>query len=574
MMLLVTKTITALARSFAAWALGASLAATAAVAAPVSFEVRTPAGSAPLNGRLLVAISKDGSAEPRFQIEESYTSQQVFGQDFKGVKPGAVMVIDAKAFGFPVANLKDLPAGDYTVQAIFNRYDTFKTGDGRVLDLPADRGEGQSWKRKPGNPMSKPVKLHVDPKGGVLKLSLDQVMPNVAPLPADTAFLKHIEVRSERLSKFWGREVKLGAWVLLPAGWAEHPNARYPVIVNHGHFAATFRAAPWRDTPPTPDLKDQALVQARNGYAFYQDWKTGRLPRAIVVQVQHANPYYDDSYAVNSANVGPYGDAIVEDLIPEIEHRFRGIGAGWARAVYGGSTGGWESLATQVFYPDAFNGAWAFCPDTPDFHAYQAANLYDDDNAYVRRGPFDDEAVVANRKGDSGITATMAQANHYELALGTRGRSGGQWDAWQAVYSPVGADGYPKPVYDKLTGQIDKSVVAYWKDNYDLVHILGRDWTRLGPKLEGKLHVFVGDADSYYLNNGVYRLEAALKATRAPRSDATFDFGARQPHCYTGAQPAWAKTLGVPDLERYLPDMIAQMLATAPAGADVTSWRY
>ena len=390
--------------------LAALLLATGARAAPLRIKARvTPqaAGAGPLTGRLLVAISRDPSAEPRTQVEESYTSQQVFGVDVHAGS-GRTAVIDDRATGYPVERLRDLPAGDYTVQAVFNRYDTYRRADGRVLELPADRGEGQRWNEKPGNPMSAPVKLHLSPDGGGVRLTLDRTVPALAPPPADTPYLKHLHVRNARLSAFWGRDVFLDAWVLLPQGFAEHPDARYPLVIYHDHFQKTFHAGgPWRETPPGPDLKGEELALAKSGYADFQAWTSPAMPRVILVSVNHANPFYDDSYAVNSANIGPYGDAINLDLVPEIERRYRGLGQGWARALYGGSTGGWETLATQVFYPDRYNGAWGGCPDPVDFHAYQAADLYDDANAFVRSGPFGSIETVSDRKSDAEVTATM-----------------------------------------------------------------------------------------------------------------------------------------------------------------------
>jgi hypothetical protein len=553
-----------------------SLGASAA-ADPLRIEAVIAPGAAPsgpLTGRLLVAISKDGGDDPRLQIKESYDSQQLFGEDVNG-SVARTFVMDAAANGYPVEQLKDLPAGDYTVQAVFNVYDHFHRADGHTIDLPADHGEGQQWKEKPGNPYSSPIKLHLSPDGGAVRLILDKNFPAAKPADPDTPWLKHVHMKDDRLSKFWGRDVFLDAFVLLPQGWAEHPDAHYPVVVYQSHFSSSFRAmGSWSEAPPAAGLKDHDLEQARAAYAHYQQWTAGLLPHVILVQVNHANPFYDDSYAVNSANVGPYGDAINLDLIPEIERRFRGLGAGWARATYGGSTGGWEALATQVLYPDTYNGAWGLCPDPVDFHAYQAANLYDDENAYSRRGPFGSIDIVSDRAGDSEVNATMRGVNRYESAIGSHGRSAEQYDAWQAVFSPVGPDGYPARVYDKATGKIDKAVVAYWRDHYDLNFILKRDWPTLGPKLEGKLHVAVGDSDTYYLNNAVHMLETALKGTRAPHSDATFDYGSRAPHCYTGAEPDWARGLGVSAIERFLPDMAAHMVSSAPSGSDVKSWRY
>jgi hypothetical protein len=553
------------------------IGAAGAQATPLRIEAsitEAAAGKGPLTGRLLVAISKDTAQEPRFQIDESYTSQQLFGVDVRN-NVSRTVVIDATANGAPIERLRDLPPGDYTVQAVFNRYETFRRADGHVLELPADNGEGQHWNRKPGNPLSKPVKLHLSPDGGTVRLVLDGRIPDVKPV-AETKLLKHLHIRNDRLSRFWGRDVYLDAYVLLPQAWAEHPDARYPLVLYQDHHEAEFGAggSGWRETPPGPDVKDKDLPRARSGYAAFQAWTGSRLPKVILVSINHANPYYDDSYAVDSANIGPYGSAINQDLIPEIERRFRGLGQGWARAVFGGSTGGWETLATQIFYPDMYNGAWGFCPDSVDFHAYQAANLYDDANAYRRDGPFGSVEVVSDRDGDAGITATMRSVNQFERATGTHGRSAEQYDAWQAVYSPVGLDGYPAPVYDKVSGQIDKAVVAYWRDHYDLNFILKRDWATLGPKLEGKLHIAVGDSDTFYLNNAVHLMDEQLSKTRAPRSDAQFDYGARAPHCYTGATPEWARASSVGILERLLPQMTQHMLATAPQGADVKSWAY
>jgi hypothetical protein len=294
----------------------------------------------------------------------------------------------------------------------------------------------------------------------------------------------------------------------------------------------------------------------------------------LIIQPNHANPYFDDSYAVNSANLGPYGDAITQELLPMIEKQYRGIGQGWARVTSGGSTGGWESLAAQIFYPDYFNGTWTFCPDPIDFHGYQTANLYENTNAYFIRGPFESVPIPAVRKGDGDVISEMDQIAHYELALGTHGRSGEQFDIWQAVYSPVGPDGYPAAVFNKLTGDIDKSVVDYWREHYDLNAILHRDWSKLGPQLEGKIHIAVGDSDTYFLNKAVHLMEDNLKQTRNPHSDAVFDYGPGAPHCFSGTRPDWADDAYISVTLRILPEMAKHITATAPPGADVKSWKY
>jgi len=379
--------------------------------------------------------------------------------------------------------------------------------------------------------------------------------------------------KSAKLSQFYGRDMYLGAWILLPDGFDEHPDAHYPLVVYQDHYHAGI--GPVAFVTSMPDAKTPEARRLANGYRFFQDWTAGRLPRVILIYVQNANPYYDDSYDVDSANVGPYGSAINGELIPAIEAKYRGIGQGWARATFGGSTGGWEALATQVFYPDFYNGTWAACPDPVDFHAYQNIDLYNDGNAFERKGDFGEIEIAADRKSDGSITATARQEFAYEYVLGTRGRSTEQWDIWQAVFSPAGADGYPAQIIDPLTGEIDKKVLEYWHDHFDLTAILERDWPTLGPKLEGKLHLTVGDGDTYFLNNAVHLLEKELKATRNPHSDATFQYGPGMPHCYTGGPAEYTMQENNANwVQRVLPLMVDRMVATAPAGADVKSWRY
>jgi hypothetical protein len=295
----------------------------------------------------------------------------------------------------------------------------------------------------------------------------------------------------------------------------------------------------------------------------------------IIVEIQHANPYYDDSYAVNSANLGPYGDALTYELIPYLEKKYRAIGAGWARFMYGGSTGGWEALAAQIFYPEEYNGCYAACPDPIDFRAFTVIDLYKDKNAYYREGPFLKVPRPGIRDYLGHLSATLEQLNRYELVLGTKGRSGEQWDIWEAVYSPVGSDGYPKRIWDKVTGVIDPAVAAHWKENYDLSYILQRDWNRgLGRKLQGKVNLYVGDMDNYYLNNAVYLVEDFLKTTRDPHYDGEVLYGDRAEHCWNGDPTRPNAISRLRYHQMYAPKIVARLLKTAPPGGDVKSWRY
>jgi hypothetical protein len=547
------------------------------------FEVTYPAtlSPGPIDGRVLVMLSTESDGEPRFQINDSPRTQQVFGVDVEGLKPGQPAVVGTATLGYPIESLAQVPAGTYTVQALLHKYETFRRADGHTVKLPMDRGEGQQWNRAPGNLYSTPKKIAVAAaKGGVVSITLDNAIEPI-PDPPTTKYIKHIRIQSERLTKFWGRPMHLGAHVLVPEGWDTHPQARYPLVINHGHFPYTFDG--FREEPPDPNLPCEYSdrfhldcynrIQQQWAHQFYKEWTGPGFPRFLIVEIQHANPYYDDSYAVNSANLGPYGDAIVKELIPHIEKRFRGIGQGWARFMYGGSTGGWEAMGAQVFYPDEFNGAYIACPDPIDFRAYTTVNLYEDANAYDREGPWRKVARPGHRNYLGHVDTTIRDMNTLELVLGTNGRSGGQWDIWQAVYSPLGANGYPKPIFDKRTGVIDRDVANYWRDHYDLSYILRRDWATLGPKLRGKLHIYVGDMDNYYLNNAVYLVEEFLK-TAKPAYGGEIDYGDRAEHCWNGDHTRPNATSRLRYHQMFAPKILERLLKTAPPGADTTSWRY
>jgi hypothetical protein len=559
-------------------------AAGAATPGP-SFTVSFPAARSaePLDGRIILLLSRDFTREPREHVDgdEPMASPYIFGMNVDALAPAQSVIVDDRAFGWPAQKLSQLPPGDYYVQAVLNRYETFHLADGRVLKLPPDKGEGQQWASKPGNLYSVPLRLHVDPaQPRRVALSLEREIAPIAP-KADTEFVRHVRIRSELLSKFWGRDVYLGAHVLVPKDFDKHPEAHYPVMVFHGHFPEDI--SEFRTTPPDPNLKPEYSqrfhlaaynrIEQQEAYAFYQKWISADFPRFLVVEIEHANPYYDDSYAVNSANLGPYGDAINHELLPEIERRFRGLGAGWARFTYGGSTGGWEALATQVFYPDMYNGAFAACPDPIDFRAYTVINIYEDENAYVVKGEAASAERPAVRNYLGEIFATQRDSNYMELALGDRGRSGGQYDIWTAVFSPVGKDGYPQPLYDKLTGHIDRGVADYWREHYDLSHIIARDWQTLASKLSGKIHIYVGSADTYYLNDAVYFAQERLESLQPPY-EGTVQYGERAEHCWNGDPklPNAYSRLHYDVL--YLPVILKRIEATAPAGADLKSWRY
>jgi hypothetical protein len=535
------------------------------------------------DGRLLLMLANNTKSEPRNQIVDGPSTQLVFGVDVEGMKPGDEIIVDGSAFGYPLLSLNDIPAGDYYVQALINRYETFTLKTGHTVNLPPDQGEGQQWNSKPGNFYSTPKQVSVDPSTNeTIRIVMDQKIPPVKE-PANTKYIRHIKIQSKMLTEFWGRPMYLGAHVLVPEGFDDHPEARYPLMIFHGHFPDDFGG--FSETPPAADMDTTDYngrfhiygynkIQAQEAYNFYKQWTSKNFPRFLAIEIQHPTPYYDDSYAVNSASMGPYGDAIMYELLPEIEKQFRGLGEGWARFTYGGSTGGWEALAVQMFYPDEFNGCFSACPDPIDFRAFCLVDIYKDKNAYTYESDFKTTERPGYRDYLGQLTATLREMNYRELALGTKGRSGQQWDIWEAVFSPQGEDGYPKRIWDKVTGEIDPSVAAYWKENYDLRHILERDWATLGPKLEGKIHIYCGDMDNYYLNNAVYLMEEFLKKTNNPFYGGEVDYGDRAEHCWNGDHnnPNYISRLRYNTM--YLPKILKRIEAGAPKGADLKSWKY
>jgi hypothetical protein len=549
-----------------------------------TFEVMLPASisNKPLDGRLLLLLSKSTAGEPRFQISDDEATQQVFGMDVDQWKPGTKKQFDASAFGYPVETIKQITSGNYRVQVVLHIYETFKRKDGNIVKLPMDRGEGQHWNVAPGNLYSTTQDIKYTPETSFkIMLNLDQKIPPIKE-PEDSKYVKHIKIQSKLLTEFWGRPMYLGAHILLPEGWETHLNVKYPLAIYHGHFPDDFGG--WRTTPPDENLVPDTVkrfnligynkIVQQEAYDFYKMWTGPDFPRVIAIEIQHANPFYDDSYAVNSANIGPYGDAITFELIPEIEKRFRGIGEGWARFMYGGSTGGWEAMAAQVFYPDQYNGSYAACPDPIDFHHYMTVDLYNHKNAYYAEGPFRKTPRPGHRDYLGHVNAMVKDMNYRELALGTKGRSGDQWDIWEAVYSPVGKDGYPKRVFDKKTGDIDKEVVNYWKENFDLTHIVQRDWPKIGEKLKGKLHLYVGDMDNFYLNNAVYSAEDMMKKLTNPSCNCEVDYGDRAEHCWNGdhKNPNYISRLRYHRM--FIPKWSEEVKLRSPKGVDLQSWRY
>ena len=536
-------------------------------------------GTEGFDGRLLILMTKDSTAEPRFKINDSDQTGIVFGVNVNDWKPGSEWAISPEVFAYPLGSVAAIPEGTYYVQALLHKYDTFELSNGHTVQLPMDQGEGQHWNISPKNIYSKPQKINFS-KSGSNHLQITEEIPPIEAVE-DTEYIKHIKIKSEKLSAFWGRPMYLQANVLVPHGFNAKSDERYPLMVFHGHFPDTFGG--FRTTPPTAIPEDgiynsrfgitgYQYIQEKEAYDFYSQWTSADFPRFIAIEIQHQNPYYDDSYAVNSANIGPYGDAITYELIPHIESLFNGVGEGWARFLYGGSTGGWEALAAQVFYPKEYNGAFAACPDPIDFRAYTAVNIYEDKNAYYTEGPYRKTLRPGIRDGKGMLKSSLKDMNYREWALGTNSRSGDQWDIWQAVFSPTGEDGYPKPIWDKITGEIDSEVAAYWRENYDLRYIMERDWDTIGEDLAGKIYLYCGDMDNYYLNNAVSLTEMFLNKTKNPYYGGEVDYGDMAEHCWNGdhENPNYISRLRYNTM--YLEKIKMRLKATAPKNNQLVNW--
>lgn len=541
----------------------------------IRFEVAVPRSvrAEPLTGRIFVGLAPSPTPEPRIAAYNSARQRDAkvpfFAIDVSGLAPGQIAVVDRRAIGFPYESLAKLPAGDYYVQAIVNVYTRFARADGKVVWAHMDQWEGQRWAFAPGNHYSETVRVRLDPKGSrTVRLTLARTIPPIADAP-DDPWVKRIRIKSDILSRWWGHPIYLGATVLLPKGYDANPLLKYPTVFHHDHFSydAPFG---FTTTPPAPgpqlfaQMSREAGGKRESGYEFGKAWQGDDFPRMIAVKLQHPTPYFDDSYGVNSANNGPFGDAIHQELIPYLERQFRMIGKPYARVMTGGSTGGWISLALQIHYPDFYGGTWTLYPDPVDLRRYQLTNIYEDSSAFqVPNAPYGTPErpfqmdVAGQPKGN------VRELSRMEEAQGTRGRSAGQIDAWNAAYGPTDADGYPRRLWDMRTGIIDREVAEHMRTGgYDLTHYLKQNWSRIGPSLVGKLRVFTGDMDHFYLAPSIYLLEEFLESTTTPYYAGEFGYG--RPMKGHGWQP-WSNA----ELIRI---MAGQVARNAPPG-EPQGWR-
>jgi S-formylglutathione hydrolase FrmB len=474
-----------------------------ALSAP-KFEVTVGGMTKPevASGRLFLVFSKTNSPEPRLLLGRTGPNcPQAFAKEAVRFGKGQTITLDSSCQGFPVTNLSRLPRGEYFVQAVFDSNQDFRSAN------------------SPGNLYSEVMRLQLDPAtSGATQLQLTQKIPP-EELPPETGRVSFIKIKSQLLSEFNRRPMYLRAGIVLPKGYDADLSRHFPVWIRIGGLNTRY----------TTVLK---LMDGKSD--FPATWNASDTPRFILVQLDGAGPF-GDPYYINSANSGPYADALLRELLPAVEERFRAIAKPSARVLSGTSTGGWVALALQILYPDYFNGAWAACPDPVDFRALERLNIYAERNAFIDH---EGHERPSERNAEGETVLMMRQEVGAERLLARYGRlatSGEQWGEWTAAFSPRGTEGFPMPLWNDATGEINPKVAEEWK-KFDLRLVLERNWPILGPKLKGKLHIASGEADQYFLNDAVHLLDEFLKKANPP-ADAKIVYGPGKGHGWSNLTP-------------------------------------
>ena len=458
-----------------------------------------------LKGRVFLIISRSLQHEPRLLLpmEDLPDKPHVFAINVENWKPSSTVSFNSQSHGFPAQTLSKVPSAYYLVQAVLVR-------PGEILDINA-----------PGNIVSDAQKLHIDPAdtSKTINITLNQVLAEEEP--KDSGLLHFVKIKSEILSQFHGRPIYLRAGVIVPRNFDKSPRQKYPLWIHIGGGIGKYTTI-------------QAMMNSESGYweipDFEEAWTDEESPEMVFVHLDNRGPF-GSSYFVNSDNNGPWADALMKELIPYIEANFRCIGEASARFLEGRSTGGWAALALQIFHPDFFNGAWAGQPDPVDFRAFQNINIYNDTNAFEDEN---EEARPTTRNRVGIPVSYVKEEIGRENVLGLNGTyttSGGSWGAWNAAFAPRGADGFPQPLWDPQTGEINPDVAEHYKA-YDLRYYLARHWSQLAPALQGKIRVWVGDMDTYYLNRAVHMLDDFLTNAKPP-FNGNIRFGTMQDHTWS-----------------------------------------
>lgn len=425
-------------------------------AEPLRFELSFDAKvhAKPVTGRVYVMLVARKTNTP-FSGLNWFRPEPVFAKDVKDWKPGEPLLIDDKALAFPTP-LKDLKQAGYTVQA--------------VMDLNLG---GSEFSLADGNLYSMPLWLELDPaSSGTQPLKIDQVWKGVPYKGSER--VKIVDIESKLLTAFHGKPIRMKAGVALPKSFETDKERKYPVVYSIPGFSGTYRnARSYEKNDPTNVAGTEVLH----------------------VLLDPECPLGHHVFA-DSANNGPWGKALIEELIPAIEKQYRGIGTPASRVVTGHSSGGWSSLWLMVTYPDFFGGVWSTAPDPVDFRDFQRIDIYKGDNVFTEADG--KPRPLARRNGQAALF--YKNFSDMEEIMG----HGGQLGSFEAVFSPKGSDGKPRKLWDRKTGKIDPETAKAW-EKYDINLVLERNWETLGPKLAGKLHVYMGDEDTFYLE-GATRL--------------------------------------------------------------------
>ncbi len=454
------------------------------------------------HGRLLVFAKEARAAEAEVlenskgkssQVNEidanpfAATATNVIAREVSLLKPGQTIAIDGDDLVFP-APYSQLPPGDYYIQAVLDVQHTYNYHG---------RGAGD-W-------ISDVVKVHL-PAADAPTIHLTRTLPGADPWKRGTASVEQrtaaeaarphahaIDYTSTALSAFWGRPVKINGWVLTPPGYDAGAGTTYPTVYfTHGFGGDAAKLV-------------QPMVEIHAAMA------AGKMPPMIWVMLDQSSATGTHEFA-DSVNNGPWGLALTSELIPFLESSYRMDARSTGRLLTGHSSGGWATLWLQTRYPTLFGGTWSTSPDSSDFHDFSGVDLYAA-KANVYRSA-NGNAYPLVRDHDK-VLGTFEQFSRLEGVLGSYG---GQLASFNWVFSPRGRDGAPQPMFDRATGDVDPVVMAYWREHFDIAHRLQRDWARLKPDLDGKLHVIVGTADTFYLDGAVHRLQGVLDGLQA-RSD-------------------------------------------------------
>ena len=444
-------------------------------------------------GRLLLFLSKNSNREPRTQTWPA-AGNYMFAKNIDGFKPNEEIKISVSSELSKTStwSLNEVPKGTYYLQLLWDQ----------------DREESRI--DAPGNIYSKVEKLEVDGTSEI-EMSLTEIIDGRSVV--DHKFVKEVTFKSKTLSSWWEKDMILKASVLLPSRYYDEPNKKYPVRYNVAGYGGRYTR----------------INRVINNKSFSDWWLSEEAPQIINVFLDGEGPF-GDSYQMDSENSGPYGKALIEELIPHIESTYRGTGESKYRFVDGCSTGGWVSLALQLYYPDEFNGVWSYSPDAVEFGNYQLINIYKDKNAYINEHGIE-RPVMRTTKGEPSML--LRNFVQYENVLGwsdTYVTSGGQFSAHNALYSPKGADGLPMPLFDPESGEIDREVVEHWK-KYDMLLYAKENWQELGPKIQGKIYIWMGDMDHFYLNPATRAFDDFILETENPTSDAQIIFTPMAGHC-------------------------------------------